>query len=110
MLSAVRVDERDMRQVDERVRPLRVLDLWLGPEDGQLLRTDSHDVEADDLTEVLEWVIRPGRTTATVSEIYRPVDGSSRTDGGMFVLVGRHRLIPPHVEPRQPGNRVAPAP
>lgn len=94
MLKAVRVDEWDMLRVDERVRPLRVLDLWLDPTDGQLLRTDSHDVEAEDLAEVHAWVVRPGRTTATVSEVYRPVDGSSRADGGRFVLVGRYRLTP----------------
>ncbi|OMH36749.1 hypothetical protein [Tersicoccus sp. Bi-70] len=95
MLRAVRVDERDMLQVDERVRPLRVLDSWLDPTDGQLLRTDSHDVETDDLAEVHAWVVRHGRTTATVSEVYRPVDGSSRADEGRFVLVGRYRLAPP---------------
>ncbi|MEH0109135.1 hypothetical protein V6N00_05335 [Tersicoccus sp. MR15.9] len=105
MLRAERVDERDMLLVDEQVRALRVLDLWLDPEEGQLVRVDSHDVETDDLAEVHAWVVRPGRTTAQVSEVYRPVEERSAADRGRFALVGRYRLTPHADSTRRPRHR-----
>ncbi|OMH28305.1 hypothetical protein BKD30_02025 [Tersicoccus phoenicis] len=101
------MDERDMTRVDDDTVPLRVLDLWFDTRHGTLEAVSASDVTVDDLAEFSLWVNERGRTTAHVSEVYRPLMDAS--GGLVFAKIGEFRHEPQAEMAPRPKHRTDPA-